>query len=180
MKITRNGVEIELTSSEIQQAYDSYLHDCKVLDAQDQFGEWLSYEGYEEEYENDQKEFAKRYGFSMAEVSDPASAHYMLERFVSKFDEKFDTSRAENDIWHEAIGDVMAEMAEEATKAAGDKAYQVTFQETHERKVKIIAASADAAKLAWERDYFDPQVSMTFMTGARIVGAVAISAEEVQ
>lgn len=180
MVITRNDVEIELTPQEIQQAYDIYLQNCKVLDAKSQYEDWVEYEGFEKTLKKDVEEFTHMYGFHPDAAADPGSAYYLLARFVAKFDEKFDCNRAENDIWQEAIGDVMAEMAESAAKASGDKVYEVTFQETHERKARIVAASADAAKEVWEKDYFDLQAPMTFTSGPRIIGAVAISAEEVQ
>lgn len=178
MKIERNGVEIELTLQEVQQAYDIYLHDCKVLDAKSQYEDWIEYEGFEKNVEGDMEDFVRMYGFHPDAASDPGSEHYLLEKFVSKFDEKFDCGRAENDIWHEAISDVMAEVAKEAAKTAEEKVYEVVFHETVEYKMKIVARSAEEAKAIWKRTYFDPQVSMTY-TQSRIIGASAVSSNEV-
>lgn len=178
MVIVRNGVEIELTLQEVQQAYDIYLQDCKVLDAKGQYEDWIEYEGFEKNVERDMEEFVHMYGFHPDSASDPDSEHYLLERFVSKFDEKFDCNRAENDIWHEAINDVMDEVAQQIAKAAAERVYEVVFHETVERKMKIVARSAEEAKAIWKRTYFDPQVSMTY-TQSRIIGASAVSSNEV-
>ena len=149
MKIMRNGVEIELTSQEIQQAYSIYLQDCKVLDAKSQYEDWIEYEGFEKKVDWDVEEFVRMYGFHPDAASDPNSEHYLLEKFVSKFDEKFDCGRAENDIWHEAIADVMADVMKKHMASKADKIFELTYAETMAYKFTIRAKDARTAERIW-------------------------------
>ena len=153
MKIERNGVEIELTLQEVQQAYDIYLHDCKVLDAKSQYEDWIEYEGFEKNVEKDMEDFVHMYGFHPDAASDPGSEHYLLEKFVSKFDEKFDCGRAENDIWHEAITEVMGEIFLAHTASRAEKKYEVTYEETLAGKFFVLAANEDQARQVWQEQY---------------------------
>ena len=60
MEIVRNGITIQLTPEEVRKAYDQYYHECLVLDAKQNFKEWLENLGY---YLLDDNRFEKRYGF---------------------------------------------------------------------------------------------------------------------
>ena len=150
MKITRNGIDIELTPQEVQQAYDIYLHDCKVMDAQSQFKDWAEYEGFSA-LEDDVKEFVRMYGFEPNAVSDPGSEHYLLEKFVAMFDDKFDCGQAENDIWQNAIDEVMREIEKKHAASQSDKPFELTYTETVAYKFTIWAKDARTAEQIWRK-----------------------------
>lgn len=179
MKITRNGVDIELTPQEVQQAYDIYLHDCKVMDAESQFKDWIEYEGFEVGLESDVKQFACMYGFAPNAASDPNNEHYLLEKFVSKFDEKFDCGRAENDIWHEAIADVMVEVMKKHTASKSDKLFELTYTETVAYKFTIRAKDACTAEQIWREKNAAGEAGYQCDNPSVVIEAYVKSVEEI-
>lgn len=176
MVIVRNGVEIELTSQEIQQAYDIYLQDCKVMDAKSQYEDWIEYEGFEKQVEKDMEEFAHMYGFHPDAASDSGSEHYLLEKFVSKFDEKFDCGRAENDIWHEAIAEVMGDIFLAHTASRAKKKYEVTYEKTLVGKFYVLAANEDQARQVWHEQYRADEIDQQSM---KVIGSGISNVREV-
>lgn len=168
MIITRNGIEIELTSEEIQQAYDTYLYECKVMDAKSHYEDWLEYEGFEKDLQSDVIEFTHMYGFEPYAASDPGNEHYLLEKFVSKFDEKFDCDRAENDIWYNAIGDVMQEIMKKYLAEQECKTFEVTYTETLAYKLRIKAPNATAAEEIWREKHLTSELDQYGVTSVVI------------
>lgn len=149
MKIVRNGIEIELTPQEIQLAYDIYLEESKTLDAESQFKEWLDYEDIDIEKSADVEWFVSAYGFLPTAAWNKNSEHYLLKRFVAAFDDKFDTGRAENDIWHSAISDVMSEIQKKYAASRADSTFELTYTETLEYKFIVQAKDARTAEQIW-------------------------------
>lgn len=103
MKITRNGVEYELTAEELYQAYREQQHNYKLDDAKYQLDDYSRYKFGA----NNADAFAETFGFSLEEVCDKTSAHYLLEKFVEAFNKCHDCGQAENDVWQECIREVL-------------------------------------------------------------------------
>ena len=146
MEIVRNGITIQLTPEEVRKAYDQYYHECLVLDAKQNFKEWLENLGY---YLLDDNRFEKRYGFTIAAAFNPVGSHYVIEKFVDAFQNKFDTGEAELTIWRSAITEVMDALPH----PAGDtRPYRVTYKEVLYYHYDVEAHSEEEAEEIWRRE----------------------------
>lgn len=180
MKIVRDGKEIELTPQEIQRAYDMYLTECKLLDAESQYKEWLEYEDINVEKAHDVEWFIDMYGFEPAAAMDRTSGHYLLEVFVKTFDDKFDTSRAENDIWHNAISDTMDEIAKAYRASHPDKTFELTYTETLVYKFTVQAKDARAAERIWRGKNAAGEAAYQCDNPAVVIASCVTNVEEVK
>lgn len=119
MKMTISPNVLALTSEELEQAYRLREHNYRLQDAERQFVEdYLgihdrapepgSYDA--EEIRIISERFRDAYGFCWIEAIDPSSDHYLLEDFVEQFEEIFNCNVTENDLWQEAIWDVLAKL----------------------------------------------------------------------
>lgn len=98
MKITRNGMEFELTPAELEQAYREKKHYYLLCDADSQLMDFCN---------ADMQGVVARCGFKREDLSDPNAEHYMLEKFVAAFENHHDCEQAENDVWQEVIRNVL-------------------------------------------------------------------------
>lgn len=146
MEIVRNGVSIELTGEEVRKAYDIYLNQCQIEDAKDAFKEWLSDVDYD--YPDDEQ-FEKRYGFTIAAAMNPLESHYMIEKFVQAFNDKFDTNDAERTIWYSAICSVMDALPSPEGEL---QTYRVTYKEELYYHYDVDAHSQSEAEEIWHRE----------------------------
>lgn len=105
MTIIRDGKEYVLTADELEQAYREQKHNYKLADAESQFDDWHC-----RNFDNEES-FAACFGFSGDDVCNVNSKHYLLEKFVERFERNHDCNQAENDIWQEAIRSVLVENA---------------------------------------------------------------------
>lgn len=146
MEIVRNGITIQLTPEEVRKAYDQYYHECLVIDAKQNFKEWLRNFDYEPE---DDMRFEKRYGFTIAAALNPLGSHYMIEKFVEAFQDKFDTGEAELTVWRSAITEVMDALP---SPEGEPQTYRVIYKEELYYHYDVEAHSQSEAEEIWHRE----------------------------
>lgn len=98
MNIERNGITIELTTDEVEEAYREQLKNYRKQDAarhlNDMFGD-------------EPEEFAQEYGVKLdALMVDDG----FLDVAVERFEDDFDCNICENMMWENVITNVLAEM----------------------------------------------------------------------
>lgn len=101
MKITRNGMEFELTPAELEQAFREQERNYKRIGAEDHLREWADKEFYDEEH------FARCVGFSLDEACDKNSEHFLLDHLVTAFEKLKCCDNDENSTWNECIPNVI-------------------------------------------------------------------------
>ena len=94
---------IELTSAEMLNLYDAQVRVFLLEDAERQLMDYVDYSCLDAAHDD----FDSAFGFSLNEAVDCSSEHYLLDRIVDRFTDKFDCNVAENDLWFEAIEDVL-------------------------------------------------------------------------
>ena len=102
MKIIREGKEYTLTAEELEQAYRERQHIYLLSDAADQLEEFVRVH-----FDEDEDVFADAIGFTVEDACNEDSKHYLLEKIVAAAQNTGDCNRAENDIWQDAVKDVL-------------------------------------------------------------------------
>ena len=107
-------ITVWLNATERERAYREHERQYRLMDAERQL---YTYLGYEEDAEEDSEEdvenrailqqFEDRYGFSLSEAVNDSSDHYLLDNIVYEFDDLFDCNLPENDIWCDAVRNVL-------------------------------------------------------------------------
>lgn len=118
MKIVRNGVEYELTSGELEQAYRERKHYYLLCDAECQFIDYCRMTFY-----GNADRFTAIFGFTPEDVYDENSQHYLLEKFVAAFENHHDCECDENSMWQEVIRNVLI---------ANAAKFEVTYDATYD------------------------------------------------
>lgn len=101
MKITRNGMEFELTPAELEQAFREQKHNYRRSDAEDHLREWANKKFSDEEH------FATCVGFTLDEACSCDSEHFLLDHLVTAFEKHESCELDENSVWDEQIPDVI-------------------------------------------------------------------------
>lgn len=101
MKITRNGMEFELTPAELEQAFREQKHNYQRLDAEDRLREWADKEF------NDEEHFATCVGFTLDEACSYDSEHFLLDHLVAAFEKHESCELDDNSVWDKQIPDVI-------------------------------------------------------------------------
>lgn len=100
MKITRNGMEFELTPAELEQAFREQERNYRRNDAESHLCEWADEGFYEGEFED-------CVGFSLEAACDETSEHFLLDHLVDAFDKKKDCNNDENSTWDVCVPEVV-------------------------------------------------------------------------
>ena len=116
MKITRNGVEIELTREEMLKAYSVIEVEYREEDAERQLYEFVFNNDADDVMKlvNEKKflltkynacliDFSKRYGKGFFSLVSPNSADYAIPALAKKFCENCDCNIDENSMWEIVI-----------------------------------------------------------------------------
>lgn len=101
MKITRNGMEFELTPAELEQAFREQKHNYQRRDAEEHLREWANKTFSDEEH------FARCVGFTLDEACSYDSEHFLLDHLVAAFEKHESCELDENSVWDEQIPDVI-------------------------------------------------------------------------
>lgn len=99
MKIERNGMSIELTAEEVEQAYRERLRNYRKDDAADHL---------EEMFGEEPEDFVSQYG---VELDDLLEDDGFLETVVERFEDSQDCNLDENTVWENVIRLVLSELA---------------------------------------------------------------------
>lgn len=101
---------IELTEEEKHAVYLETTRLSRLEDAAGQFNEFVHchFDGLMDEPDTKEGRFFKAYGFAPGDIADPASKHYLLEKFVAQFEHDQSCYGAENDMWQTAIESVLS------------------------------------------------------------------------
>lgn len=123
MKITRNGVEIELTREEMLKAYSIIEAEYREEDAERQFYEFVFGNDSDEVMKlvNERKflpvkhnaclvDFSKRYEKGFFSLISPKSADYAIPALAKKFCENYDCNIDENSMWEIVIKEYLEEL----------------------------------------------------------------------
>lgn len=97
MNIQRNGKTIELTATEVEEAYREQLHNYRKQDAVKHLGDMFGKEP---------EGFSQKYGIELNEI---VKDDGFLDVIVERFEDEFDCNIDENSQWENAIQIVLAE-----------------------------------------------------------------------
>ena len=124
MKIIRNDVEIELTQEELLAAFREQDRNYLLEDAERQYKEWLDDNDWDESSPADIDGFTRKFGFAPSAPYTAGNEHYMLDQFVERYSNGYDCNIAENDLWRNAIDDVMAQLLAKAANKTAPECYR--------------------------------------------------------
>ncbi len=94
---------IELSHSEMLNLYDAQAKEFLVEDAERQLRDYAEYSAVT----GGCMDFTGEYGFTVDQAADIDSDHYLLERIVERYSDRYDCGIAENDLWYAAIDSVL-------------------------------------------------------------------------
>lgn len=108
VETSRASVEeqvIELSPSEILSLYGIQMNEFLVEDAERQLRDYAEYAPVSAGC----MDFLEEYGFSVDEAVDSSSENYLLDSIVEQYSNAYDCGSAENDLWYNAIENVLSE-----------------------------------------------------------------------
>lgn len=105
---------VHFTSTELELAFREREHQYLLMDAEDAFYKHVGYDpdAKEDSYKATVNNavcqiFEDRYGFSLSEAINDSSEFFLLDRFTKRFEKHKDANLASNDVWPEAIREVL-------------------------------------------------------------------------
>lgn len=152
MDIYRNGLVFTLTDEELEQAYREQKRNYLLMDAEEQFKEYLRIHFDAIFVEDADAQFLQKYGFAASDVVDKDSDHYRLDAFADEYERRYDCNDAENDIWAEIITTFLEEQAQTSAIRSG-KQNNIPREVLMDAKFRILRKMEDGNYEGVEEEY---------------------------